>query len=80
MVDCDCVGPERKGTNGSPCNDTDQCAPGNICVTMMEENMEKKQTCRSLCFLANPICAPGLICQKLKSDPPYETYGACLQM
>jgi hypothetical protein len=75
VPDCDCVGTRRTGVDGTPCADSDTCAPGLYCVSM-----GGAKACRSLCRLdgsATP-CAGGRACARLMDPGGFTTYGACV--
>lgn len=71
-TDCDCVGDGRIGGDGAACSDGGDCLPGHLCVVGAGAG-----TCRALCTLAAPRCAPGSACTELV-NPAYRIYGACL--
>jgi hypothetical protein len=72
IPDCDCRGPRRAGTDGVTCGDTEDCAPGFLCVSMAGSKV-----CRAVCKLDAPQCADGRTCTKL-TTPDYQTWGGCL--
>jgi hypothetical protein len=74
IPDCDCAGATHVKSEGDACTTSEECKPGNICVSMAGTKV-----CRPVCRLdAMPAtCAAGKTCTKLV-DPDYKTYGACL--
>jgi hypothetical protein len=74
LTDCDCVGAQRTGDDGAPCNSSDSCRPGLFCVSM-----GGAKACRPLCRLdgTSAPCAGGRVCAKLV-DPAFTIYGACV--
>lgn len=72
VVDCECSGTKRVGTDGVGCVNSGDCAPGLICVNT------GTPVCRPICRLDQPTtCQQGRSCQRL-TNPDHLVFGACV--
>jgi hypothetical protein len=79
QVDCACPESTRKGTDGTNCTTSAECAPGYIC-NMMGGTQKCRAVCRCdangmTCMAQTNECTDNRTCTALTNDT---TFGVCL--